>query len=170
MAAVVWEVLKVVTACHAAGVCHGDIKPANFLLARKLPRPLHMVPAGARPDDGPWLVAIDFGCAQLAPPTKQLTRRTGTPVYMVSPCESLSDRFARSQCLRPPSRAACSASMRLIYQTRSSRGTYNADGMHKPVRAAPLRLCLIPLHFPCPRRQRSTSASTHGPRTCGASA
>ncbi len=88
VAAVVWEVLKVVTACHAAGVCHGDIKPANFLLSRKLPRPLHMVPAGARPDDGPWLVAIDFGCAQLAPPTKQLTRRTGTPVYMVSCCSS----------------------------------------------------------------------------------
>ena len=96
MAAVVWEVLKVVTACHAAGVCHGDIKPANFLLSRKLPRPLHMVPAGTRPDDGPWLVAIDFGCAQLAPPTKQLTRRTGTPVYMVSCCS-----LAHSLCRRP---------------------------------------------------------------------
>ena len=83
MAAVLWEVLKVVSACHAAGVCHGDIKPANFLLARKLPRPLHLVPAGARPDDGPWLIAIDFGCAQLAPPSKKLSRRTGTPVYMV---------------------------------------------------------------------------------------
>jgi calcium/calmodulin-dependent protein kinase I len=82
VAAVLWEVLKVVSACHAAGVCHGDIKPANFLLARKLPRSLHLVPAGARPDDGPWLIAIDFGCAQLAPPMKKLSRRTGTPVYM----------------------------------------------------------------------------------------
>ena len=83
MAAAVWEVLKVVTSCHASGVCHGDIKPANFLLTEKLRRPLSQLQPGCRPADGPWLKAIDFGCAQLAPAGKLLSRRTGTPVYMV---------------------------------------------------------------------------------------
>ena len=32
---VLFEVLQVVAACHRRGVCHGDIKPANFLMARK---------------------------------------------------------------------------------------------------------------------------------------
>jgi serine/threonine protein kinase len=91
----------VVSACHAAGVCHGDIKPANFLLARKLPRSLHLVPAGARPDDGPWLIAIDFGCAQLAPPMKKLSRRTGTPVYMVR------RRYHHLRLLCPRQRQTC---------------------------------------------------------------
>lgn len=81
----VWEVLKVVTACHSSGVCHGDIKPANFLLSEKLPAPLQQLQPGCRPAAGPWLKAIDFGCAQLAPASKQLSRRTGTPVYMVRP-------------------------------------------------------------------------------------
>jgi serine/threonine protein kinase len=29
----VWEVLRLVRACHAAGILHGDIKPSNFMLA-----------------------------------------------------------------------------------------------------------------------------------------
>ncbi len=35
--------------------------------------------------DPGWLKAIDFGCAQQIIGSKPLTRRTGTPVYMVSP-------------------------------------------------------------------------------------
>ena len=34
--------------------------------------------------DPGWLKAIDFGCAQQIIGSKPLTRRTGTPVYMVS--------------------------------------------------------------------------------------
>lgn len=33
--------------------------------------------------DPGWLKAIDFGCAQQIIGSKPLTRRTGTPVYMV---------------------------------------------------------------------------------------
>jgi serine/threonine protein kinase len=29
----VWEVLRLVRSCHAAGILHGDIKPSNFMLA-----------------------------------------------------------------------------------------------------------------------------------------
>ena len=155
MAAVVWEVLKVVTACHAAGVCHGDIKPANFLLSRKLARPLHMVPAGARPDDGPWLIAIDFGCAQLAPPTKQLTRRTGTPVYMVSCCTLVAHEFMGVLVWHCMKAHDCSSTRFRPCVTRTSpcRGCKHADPTARPR-----------------RRRRFSSASTRGPRTCGASA
>lgn len=94
VATVVWEVLKVVTACHSSGVCHGDIKPANFLLSEKLPAPLHQLQPGCRPGPGAWLKAIDFGCAQLAPASKQLSRRTGTPVYMAP--EVFERKYGRS--------------------------------------------------------------------------
>lgn len=135
-AVVLFEVLKVVAACHRRSVCHGDIKvqafpdcascrrltcccsltnvpcidmyhscccmtmtahrrhfeatesasyylqPANFLLAKPLEQPLHALAPGNRPQAG-WLKAIDFGCAQQLVGNKPLTRRTGTPVYMV---------------------------------------------------------------------------------------
>lgn len=37
-AVVLFEVLQMVAACHRVGVCHGDIKPANFLMAKRLPQ------------------------------------------------------------------------------------------------------------------------------------
>ena len=58
------------------------LQPANFLLARPLEQPLHALAPGERPPPG-WLKAIDFGCAQQMVGDKPLTRRTGTPVYMV---------------------------------------------------------------------------------------
>ncbi len=100
-AAVAHECLKVVATCHAAGVMHGDVKPANFMLREAfLAAPAtsssdggepHVVPTstatieslvkdGNRPP-ARWLAAVDFGCAQPLG-RASLNRRTGTPVYM----------------------------------------------------------------------------------------
>jgi calcium-dependent protein kinase len=96
-AAVAHEVLKVVATCHAAGVMHGDVKPANFML-REASSGLSstdgehgpvlastaviesLVEGGSRPP-ARWLSAVDFGCAQPLG-RASLNRRTGTPVYM----------------------------------------------------------------------------------------
>lgn len=63
------DMLQVVSICHSKGVCHSDIKPANFLFK----------PIG---DGERVLKAIDFGCSQLVSPTNpRLTVATGTPLY-----------------------------------------------------------------------------------------
>ena len=100
-AAVAHECLKVVATCHAAGVMHGDVKPANFMLREAFTSSSPsssadgetptIVPAstaaiealvagGSRPP-ARWLAAVDFGCAQPLG-RASLNRRTGTPVYM----------------------------------------------------------------------------------------
>ena len=81
-ATVASEALKFVATSHAAGVMHGDVKPANFML--RAPPPSNArgglaALAASRP--ARWLAAIDFGCAQ-ALGRSSLNRRTGTPVYM----------------------------------------------------------------------------------------
>lgn len=101
-AAVAHECLKVVATCHAAGVMHGDVKPANFMLRKAFSSPASasadeqqpavvtpaastaviesLVKGGNRPP-ARWLAAVDFGCAQPLG-RASLNRRTGTPVYM----------------------------------------------------------------------------------------
>ena len=69
------EVLTVVAACHAVGVVHGDVKPANFLLRQRVRDPLRFVESGQAVE---WLKAVDFGCSQVLRGA-QLHRRTGTP-------------------------------------------------------------------------------------------
>ena len=62
-AKVVYEALKMVAACHANNVIHGDVKPANFLL-----RQLHKDPVAfleANNQSGAWLKSVDFGCSQV---------------------------------------------------------------------------------------------------------
>lgn len=77
-AVVAFELLKVVAACHAAGVVHGDVKPANIMLS--------CAGAAAAIERGEWaepfLALQDFGLARacVAGATVQGTR--GTPVYM----------------------------------------------------------------------------------------
>lgn len=100
-AAVAHECLKVVATCHAAGVMHGDVKPANFMLREAFSSaPSTSADAGEQPAVTPastavieslvkggnrpparWLAAVDFGCAQPLG-RASLNRRTGTPVYM----------------------------------------------------------------------------------------
>lgn len=46
---------------------------------------IHQMKPGDRAPDPGWLKAIDFGCAQQVINSKPLSRRTGTPVYMVRP-------------------------------------------------------------------------------------
>lgn len=77
-ALVMHECLQVIATCHALGVVHGDVKPANFLLRQRVRDPLRFVENGQVQD---WLKAVDFGCSQVLRGA-QLHRRTGTPVYM----------------------------------------------------------------------------------------
>ena len=74
-ALVIYECLKVVSTCHALGIVHGDVKPANFLLRQRMRDPLRFVERGQTSN---WLKAIDFGCSQVLRGS-QLHRRTGTP-------------------------------------------------------------------------------------------
>jgi serine/threonine protein kinase len=74
-ALVMYECLKVVSTCHALGIVHGDVKPANFLLRQRMRDPLRFVERGQMSN---WLKAIDFGCSQVLRGA-QLHRRTGTP-------------------------------------------------------------------------------------------
>mmetsp|Transcript_33915 Transcript_33915/g.87993 ORF Transcript_33915/g.87993 Transcript_33915/m.87993 type:complete len:406 (+) Transcript_33915:236-1453(+) len=69
VAALLHDILQVVSICHGEGVCHSDIKPANFLF-----KPLGN---GQR-----VLKAIDFGCGQqVSPMCPRLTVAKGTPLY-----------------------------------------------------------------------------------------
>ena len=74
-ALVMYECLKVVSTCHALGIVHGDVKPANFLLRQRMRDPLRFVERGQMSN---WMKAIDFGCSQVLRGS-QLHRRTGTP-------------------------------------------------------------------------------------------
>lgn len=63
------DVSSALTAVHAAGIVHGDVKPSNIMLA---PDPIHPGEENAR--------LIDFGIAH--PLDRQPNVRSGTPRYM----------------------------------------------------------------------------------------
>ena len=68
--------LKVVAACHAHGVLHGDVKPANFVLKHRAANPLCSADLDLL--FTPWLRAVDLGCTQVLTPDR-FSKRTGTP-------------------------------------------------------------------------------------------
>ncbi|KAF6255016.1 kinase-like domain-containing protein [Scenedesmus sp. NREL 46B-D3] len=88
-------VLSALAACHAADVCYGDVKPANFMLASMWPSIQHVLDPSKPKGEMP-LRAVDFGCAQFCPDGCSLVQGlSGTPVYMAPEvitdhCHSLS--------------------------------------------------------------------------------
>ena len=72
--------IKFCSTLQAKCVVHGDVKPANFMLQQRFREPLRSLEHGAV--QGSWLKAVDFGCSQSYRNKAQLSRRTGTPVYM----------------------------------------------------------------------------------------
>jgi calcium-dependent protein kinase len=78
-AAAMRGVLTALAACHAADVCYGDVKPANFMLASMWPSILHVLDP-SKPKGEMVLQAVDFGCAQFCPDGCSLVQGlSGTP-------------------------------------------------------------------------------------------
>jgi serine/threonine protein kinase len=78
-AAAMRGVLTALAACHAADVCYGDVKPANFMLASMWPSILHVLDP-SKPKGDMALRAVDFGCAQFCPDGCSLVQGlSGTP-------------------------------------------------------------------------------------------
>lgn len=73
----VLDCLQVVEKCHELGILHGDLKPANFVLADRTRNPLFSKDINLLFGE-PWLLAIDFGCSQYLG-SQRFTKRTGTP-------------------------------------------------------------------------------------------
>jgi serine/threonine protein kinase len=78
-AAAMRGVLTALAACHAADVCYGDVKPANFMLASMWPSIVHVLDP-SKPKGEMALRAVDFGCAQFCPDGCSLVQGlSGTP-------------------------------------------------------------------------------------------
>ncbi|KAI8474174.1 MAG: kinase-like domain-containing protein [Monoraphidium minutum] len=80
-AAVLAGVLDALVACHAEGICYGDVKPANFMLASAYPSPEHLADP-SRPKGDLQVRIVDFGCARACPADCSLEGLSGTPAYM----------------------------------------------------------------------------------------
>eukprot|EP00798_Chlamydomonas_sp_ICE-L_P009559 gene9559-12144_t len=80
LALVAVEILKIIGACHALNILHGDVKPANFCLKHPHANPLFS--QSLQLAASPWLKALDFGCSQNITNSQRLVRRSGTPMFM----------------------------------------------------------------------------------------
>lgn len=65
VARVINEVLKVLAACHAQRLVHGDIKPANFVMKSAHTSAHHALHTG-QGLQGAWLKAVDFGAPSVS--------------------------------------------------------------------------------------------------------
>ncbi|GBF87584.1 hypothetical protein Rsub_00295 [Raphidocelis subcapitata] len=76
-------VLTAIAACHGEGICYGDVKPANVMLASLFPSVSFLAAGDPDAPKGELDVRlIDFGCAQACPDECSLEGLSGTPVYM----------------------------------------------------------------------------------------
>lgn len=81
LALIAYEVTRLIKVCHDAGVLHGDVKPANFLIKHRQRNPLYCNDASLL--RLPWLKMVDFGCSQhLEGGSARFAKRSGTPVFM----------------------------------------------------------------------------------------
>ena len=75
-------VMSALAACHTHGICYGDVKPANFMLAKLYPSMKHILNP-EKPKGAILARMADFGCAQYCPNgCSVLQGLSGTPVYM----------------------------------------------------------------------------------------
>lgn len=75
IACVLYECLMVLDACHSQRIMHGDIKPANFMLAK----PLEDIPVCDINHPEPVLKAVDFGCSRIVEEGEYLHELIGSP-------------------------------------------------------------------------------------------
>jgi serine/threonine protein kinase len=97
--------VQVVEKCHELGILHGDLKPANFVLADRTRNPLFSNDINLLFGE-PWLLAIDFGCSQYLG-SQRFTKRTGTPGKQERACVLTSSSSSSS--------ASSSASLQRTY-------------------------------------------------------
>ena len=120
-------------------------------------QPIHGLRFGQLPAEGGWLKAIDFGCAQHINGSKPLSRRTGTPVYMVR----ASQRRQASVVL------PCGS----FVPRAGVAGTPSLGDTSQPWAIfGHLIFCLTPCVSLLSRHQKCLCATTAAQQTCGASA
>lgn len=72
-------VMSALAAAHEAGICYGDVKPANFMLSNAYPAIAHLLDP-SKPKGELAVKAVDFGCAQWCPDGCALLQGlSGTP-------------------------------------------------------------------------------------------
>lgn len=96
-------VLAALATCHAADICYGDVKPANFMLGAMYPSVAHLLDP-SKPKGDMALKAIDFGCSQYCPDGCSLLQGlSGTPgaLQACSLCEVAARRCCSENANTP---------------------------------------------------------------------
>lgn len=78
VALVMAEALKMLNECHSRKIVHGDVKPANFVIANRVE--YHMFKKGTTLLPNGWLKGIDFGTSQYTG-RGRCSNKVGTPTH-----------------------------------------------------------------------------------------